>query len=228
MVFSLQIWLSLKNRDIAKNIRAYLWKCMHDAHHCGAFWLRIPGYEQRATCQVCGCDKSMEHIVTECRVSGQDTVWKLTRMLLTKKGVSQLMTPSIGQILGCGLADLWDQRGKLQRGRSRLYTIVVSESAYLIWRLTCEWRIERGGDEERLHTKAEVESRWLAMVNMRLKFDCLMTDKKRYGHKAIDPEVVRRTWDGVLFDKRGLSENWVSKAGVLVGMRAMRPPGHNR
>ena len=106
--------------------------------------------------------------------------------------------------------------------------IIVLESAYLIWKLRCEWRIERGGDEERLHTKAEVESRWLAMVNMRLKFDCLMTDKKCYGHKAIDPEVVRRTWDGVLFDERGLSETWVSEAGDLVGMRAMHPPGRNQ
>ena len=201
---------------------------MHDADRCGAFWLRIPGYEQRVTCQVCRCDESMEHIVTECRVSGQDTVWKLAHTLLTKKGVSQLTTPSIGQILGCRLADLQDQRGKLQRGRSRLYTIVVSESAYLIWRLRCEWRIKRGGDEERLHTKAEVESRWLAMVNMRLKFDCLMTDKKHYGRKAIDPKVVRRTWDGVLFDERGLSENWVLEAGDLVGMRALHPPGCNR
>ena len=65
------------------------------------------------------------------------------------------------------------------------------------------------------------------MINTRLKLDCLMADKRRYGHKAIDPRVVMKTWNGVLQDERGLPENWISDARVLVGMRAWQPLGCN-
>ena len=46
-------------------------------------------------------------------------------------------------------------------GSSRLYRIVVSESVYLIWKLRCEWRIERDEDQARLHTESEIVARWL-------------------------------------------------------------------
>ena len=131
-------------------------------------------------------------------------------------------------MLGCGLANFRNEKGKKRVGHSRLYTLVVSESAYLIWRIRCEWRIERQEDKEKLHTDAKIVSRWLAVINMRLKFDCLMSDKRRYGCKAIDPEIVRKTWDRVLQDEQGLPDNWVYESGVLVGMRAERPLGRNR
>ena len=60
------------------------------------------------------------------------------------------------QVLGCGLAKIQDQRGKMLKGSSRLFTIVVSESAYLIWRLRCEWRIESEENQSKIHTREEV------------------------------------------------------------------------
>ena len=100
---------------------------MHNVLQCGAYWLNIPGYEQRATCRVCGSDESLEHILTECQASGQQTVWTLARELLTKKGIPVTANPTFRQALGCGLASICDQRGKKLQGSSRLYTIVVSE-----------------------------------------------------------------------------------------------------
>ena len=50
-----KIWFLLRNKDISRNIHAYLWKCMHNVHRYGTFWAKIPSYEQRATCRVCGC-----------------------------------------------------------------------------------------------------------------------------------------------------------------------------
>ena len=88
-----------------------------------------------------------------------------------------MTNPTLGQVLGCGLAKIWDQRGKMLKGSSRLFTIVVSESAYLIWRLRCEWRIEREEDQSKIRTREEVTNRWLALINTRLKLNCLMADK---------------------------------------------------
>ena len=130
-----KLWCSLKNKDISRNIWAWLWKCMHNVLQCGAYWMNIPRYEQHAVCPVCCCDESMEHILMECRASGHETVWKLARELLTKKGISQTSNPTFGQILGCGLACIHDQRGQVLKGSSRLHIILLSKSAYLIWRL---------------------------------------------------------------------------------------------
>ena len=223
-----KIWHSLRNRDMSRQVRAYLWKCMHNAHRCGGYWLKIPGYEQRADCRICGGEESMEHILTECRASGQITVWKLVRELFEKKGIPLPTTPTFGQILGCALASFRDQRGKLMNGNSRLYRIVVSESVYLIWKLRCEWRIERGEDQARLHAESEIVARWLHMINGRLRLDCLMASTRRYGRKAVNRDMVERTWRNVLHDERGLPDDWVLDSGVLVGMRAGRPPGRNR
>jgi len=169
----------------------------------------------------------MEHIITECHASGQSIIWGLVHELLTKKGIPQHGVPTFGQVLRCGLTDFRDASCKKQVGCNRLYTIAVSESTYLIWRIRCEWRIEREENQEKLHTKDEIVGRWLAMINMRLKLDCLMTDKRHYDHKAIDPKLVQRTWDGVLHDEQGLPDNWVAESGVLVATRAEHPPGHN-
>ena len=64
--------------------------------------------------------------------------------------------PMLGRVLGCGLAKIRDQRGKTLKGSSRLFMIVVSESAYLIWRLRCEWRIEREENQSKIHMREEV------------------------------------------------------------------------
>ena len=71
-------------------------------------------------------------------------------------------------------------------------------------------------------------NRWLVLINMRLKLDCLMANRRKFGHKVIDPVIVMKTWNGVLHDKRGLPDNWVLETGVLVGMRVECPLGRNR
>ncbi|KAF8867640.1 ribonuclease H-like domain-containing protein, partial [Infundibulicybe gibba] len=96
-----RIWMSLKKKEISRNIRAYLWKAMHNAYKCGNYWNNIPGYEQRAWCQLCGTVESMEHILTECQASGQETLWKLAEELWLKKG-HPWPKPKIGVQLGCG------------------------------------------------------------------------------------------------------------------------------
>ena len=81
------IWRSIRNKAISRNIRAYLWLCMHDAHKCGEYWLDKRNYEQRAMCRTCDMYETMEHILTECSASGQQKVWELTSELLALKSI---------------------------------------------------------------------------------------------------------------------------------------------
>ncbi|KAF5388106.1 hypothetical protein D9615_000030 [Tricholomella constricta] len=221
------LWKSIRNRHISKNISAYLWKVMHNAYKCGKYWDNIPDCERRGQCQECETEESMEHILTECQNTGQSVIWQLVNKIFEEKKAPQL-TPSIGAVLGCGAMNFRDQNQKADPGLSRFYTIIVSESAHLIWKLRCEWKIGREADPDKLHTKDEIQNKWLQAINKRLKFDCLMTDKNRYGRKALRPSLVKNTWKGVLRNEEQLPINWTYSTGVLVGMSTARPPGRNR
>jgi hypothetical protein len=79
------IWKSIRNKEITRKIREFLWKFMHNAHKCGKFWDNIPGFEQRALCPACNEEETMEHILLECNAPGQNIVWKLTKELWLRK-----------------------------------------------------------------------------------------------------------------------------------------------
>ncbi|TDL17429.1 ribonuclease H-like protein [Rickenella mellea] len=222
-----KIWHAIRSPDISRNIRAFLWRCMHRAQRCGEWWHNIPNYEHRADCHVCETTESMEHILTECNVSGQETIWNLVEFILQLKKIPW-KRPTIGSLLGCGLVDIRDEEGKRKTGATRLYRIVVSESMHLVWKLRCEWRISRGADPERVHTVNEIQTRWLKALDTRLRLDGLMTDKRRYGSKALSLNRVRKTWEGVLQDDHRLPDTWPRYTEGLVGIGVARPPGRNR
>ena len=75
----------------------------------------------------------------------------------------------------------------------------------------------------------EVQNKWTAAMQSRLKFDALLTDKIRYGQKALSKRMVLLTWKNTLLDEDTLPADWTNLPGVLVGMaRERRPPGRNR
>ncbi|KAJ7933193.1 hypothetical protein B0H13DRAFT_1592627, partial [Mycena leptocephala] len=102
--------------------------------------------------------------------------------------------------------------------------IIISESAYLIWKIRCERVISR----KSVHDLSEIHNRWVTCMNNRLKIDRLLTDTSRYGRRALNIKTVLRTWDGVLMDNKNLPDNWIWQSGVLVGIGKFRPPGRNR
>jgi len=74
------IWQSLKSKVFPQRLRAFMWRTMHDAYKCGKWWGAIEGYEHQGQCHVCNTEESMDHVLTECRASGQDTIWKLAEL----------------------------------------------------------------------------------------------------------------------------------------------------
>jgi hypothetical protein len=128
-------------------------------------------------------------------------------------------------MLGASLAKFPDSNNG--KGTSRLFKIIVTETAFLIWKLRCERRIGNNDNPTNQYSNAEIKNRWLAAINQRLTLDRLMTDHK-YGKKALKQKTVLKTWDDVLLDKENLLANWIQQSGVLVGIRPQRPPGRNR
>ena len=70
----------------------------------------------------------------------------------------------MGTVLGAPLIKFKGRNGKPQQGRSRLLAILLTESAYLIWKLRCEWVITRSADESKLHLATEIHNKWLSIM----------------------------------------------------------------
>jgi ribonuclease HI len=87
---------------------------------------------------------------------GQEFVWSLVYGLWKQKTGVGLAKPLVGDIMACGLIKKGNTRGKTDAGRTRLYKIVISESAHLIWRLKNEQVID-GKDTP---TSTEIRNRW--------------------------------------------------------------------
>ncbi|KAJ7127522.1 ribonuclease H-like protein [Mycena crocata] len=217
-----QIWKSIRDKDITRTIRDFLWRGLHQSYKCGTYWHNIPGYEHWGICHTCQVDETLEHILLECSAPGQDLIWKLARELWEKKH-RKLPTISLGMIFGCGLAEFKDTKGKEIKEADRLFKIIISESAHMIWKLRNDRVISN-------HVLSDIgiHNKWVMCMNKRLRMDQLLTDISRYGTRATSIECVLQTWDGVLMDNQNLPENWIWQSGVLVGMGMLRPPGRNR
>lgn len=223
-----KIWESLKSKDFPCRIRAFMWKTMHGAYKCGKYWANIPTCEHRGICHACeGTEESVEHILTECKASGQEEVWKTAEELWALRGLPWIQ-PCFSTILGCGLADFHSEQNNKLRGVNRLYAILISESAHQIWRTRCKWRITNEASLDRLPTPQEVRDTWIKNMNRRLQLERLMTDSVRYGNRALKATLVEKTWWGVLRNQESLQDDWLQKGtGVLVGI-GEHPPGRNR
>jgi hypothetical protein len=184
---------------------------MHNAHRCGDYWLKIPDFEHRGKCPVCDIEDSMAHILTGCDAPGQKEIWLLAKELwLTKHNVWPNVD-NLGVITGCGLAQFQNIKGQRKLGAERLYRIIMTESAHLIWRMRCERIIERS-NREQWHTAQEIKNRCYGAINKRLALDQAMTNK-RYEAKAIPISTVLCTWSGTLQNELSLPDNGLTTLG---------------
>ncbi|KAK6988350.1 hypothetical protein R3P38DRAFT_2418546, partial [Favolaschia claudopus] len=121
----------------------------------------------------------MDHILTKCQENGQQQIWNLASDLWLRK-TKQPLRPLIGKIMACALIKRGSKPGTTDKGTSRLYRILVSESAHLIWQLRSERRIQ-GKDPA---SEREISMRWAKAINLRLELDKEMADKHKWGRKA--------------------------------------------
>ncbi|KAF8281045.1 ribonuclease H-like protein [Clavulina sp. PMI_390] len=232
-----RIWTSiLNNKDHPNNIRVFLWKLMHNAYKIGPYWKPIAKYEDRAQCsgRLCeGKDETMHHILFECPHNQSDTVWKTAQRILSNKDVEWPENFSLDYIRACGVLEIHnedDESNTRRAGATRLFSIVVSECAYLIWKLRNERIFGRNGNEDnsdsedenapqRDISKTEARNRTLSTLDTRLAVDRLtlrigkLPPKRRQQYKR----KILNTWSGVIVLGDGSSppEDWTRERGVL-------------
>ena len=128
----------------------------------------------------------------------------------------------LGDVLGCGLAN-FESNGKPNKGKNRLYRILISETAYLIWKMRNERRI-RDEDAPPENSPTQIINRWTHTINKRLTIDRALTDNVRFRKKALDKKLVKATWSNCLKNENGLPSDWTRLTGVLVGISPPGPP----
>ncbi|KAJ6499692.1 hypothetical protein C8R47DRAFT_1258963, partial [Mycena vitilis] len=203
-----KIWKSTKHKDLSRSIRFFLWMLIHDGYKVGNHWLKIPGHEEKGECSRCGQTETMQHILTNCDVAGQNEVWELASELWQMKTGQELAKPTTGQIMACAAIK------KKDKGTTRLFRILVSESAYLIWKV----RNERVIQDKEPASINEIQNRWLKTMNNRLGLDCALTNEQKWGKKALNKTIVLETWQKVLKNEENLPKDWTWETGVLVGI----------
>jgi len=125
-----------------------------------------------------------------------------------------------GAILGCGLVNFMKEDGKPDTPKNRLYRILMSESAHLIWVLRCERRTQNNNQE---YSERAVH-KWYKRINDQMQLDCLLMNKYLFERKALKTWLVRGTWAKCSTNEDDLHRDWCRHPGVLVG----KDLGHNR
>ena len=220
------VWLATKHKNLTRKTRDFLWKSTQHAYKIGEFWGNIPGYEDRGTCPLCDELEDMDHILTSCKSKARSTAWTLANDLWRNRSHLPLPT-NLGDILGCALAS-FNTNGKPDTSKNRLYSIIVSETAFLIWKLRNERRIRDEDSQEHGNIATETTNRWINAINKRLTIDRLLTNDKRFGKRALNKKLVKSTWRGCVKNEENLPTNWHWKKEVLVGISWMSPLGHVR
>ncbi|KAJ7916409.1 hypothetical protein B0H13DRAFT_2323368 [Mycena leptocephala] len=156
----------------------------------------------------------MTHILTECKENGQEQVWDLASELWSQK-TKQPLRPLIGEIMGwCDQSG--NKPGSVDKGTSRLYRIIVSDSAHLIWRLRNERRMQ-GRDPASEH-----DSRDLPEMETGHEYQAgtrLPNDKQNLLQKESGPKVTcAQNLQQVIQDEDTLPADWTGEPQVLVGV----------
>ncbi|TFK78783.1 hypothetical protein K466DRAFT_612587 [Polyporus arcularius HHB13444] len=215
-----QVWKSLRSKHILRECRQFLWMTLHDGYMVGDKWLRDKMSEEmraRAPCERCGVTESMEHILFDCEAVGQETVWKLARETWRLTGLAW-HRPNWGTTVGAACAVFESEAGARKPMAEALWTILQTESLYLIWKLRCERVIQ---NEKREFTIPEVTRRWYATMDRRLELD-RRSCAKHLGRCALTAHAVACIWEPILQARGELPRNWVTDSGVLVGIKRGR------
>src|SRR5260370_35608710 len=91
----------------------------------------------------------------------------------------------ITTIMALPLLRICTPEGHIRAGASRLFLIIMSESAFLIWKLRCK-RILDVTPEDPIRTISlqEAHNQASAIINSRLNQDKILTRRKRYAKKS--------------------------------------------
>lgn len=130
-----------KSPPIRREVQDFLWQAIHGRTVCGTFFAKWgEEWVDRQYCE-CGNLESLQHILTGCEERPWvEEVWNTSTELLNRAKCmngTTLGSPTYNQILAIGLLNVGNKTA------TRLSKIVISETAYQIWKLRNAWVIRK-------------------------------------------------------------------------------------
>ncbi|KAF9027908.1 hypothetical protein BDZ89DRAFT_1015345 [Hymenopellis radicata] len=217
------IWRSTRGSNTSKKTQTFRWRAIHEAHATGDFFARMENLGHLAMCPECGSLESLEHILLECEIGSHEVVWGTARSLWEQAGETW---PEIeyGTLLGCGAARPIKKRESAEEkdGLNRLFQKLLSEGAFLLWKLRNKRRIENEDDEDLHQSQNEVRNKYIEALKTSATTDFAMTNKGKFGKQALPKKLVMNTWNKLLVvnteREEGTERAHTEQVGVLVGM----------
>ncbi|KAF9018853.1 hypothetical protein BDZ89DRAFT_891217, partial [Hymenopellis radicata] len=190
-----KIWRSVRGTNTSKKTQIFRWRAIHEAHATGDFFTRMENLGHLAMCPECGSLETLEHILLECEIGSHEVVWSTAKSLWERTGEKW---PKIeyGTLLGCGAARPVKGKGTSEEkdGLNRLFQKLLSEGAFLLWKLRNKRRIENEDDEDLHQGQREVRNKYIDALKMAATTDFAMTNKGKFGKQAIPKKLVLNTW----------------------------------
>ncbi|EJD35548.1 hypothetical protein AURDEDRAFT_75169 [Auricularia subglabra TFB-10046 SS5] len=211
-----QVWTGLRSRDLSRGARNFLWRAIHGAHKMGAYFSKMPqpwkAYEK---CATCGCLETLFHVLFECPDTHSDRIWESAQELLWHRGICKSI--DLGTVLGCASVRLRGDHVYRDLAAERAFRIVVSETAFFLWKLRCEKRIQHAEEPAWGISDEDALARWTALLRNRISMDVLLSDANRFKNLALRAGLANSTW----LDVENPANDDIDPSlepGVLVGM----------
>ncbi|KAJ7600678.1 hypothetical protein C8J56DRAFT_1074063 [Mycena floridula] len=210
---SKDIWNSLKLEVFNRRVQNFMYLMMHGTQRVGKYWKHIPGCEEYQNCSICGEEESLKHVLLECQMPIQSTIWNLVRKLLEMKG-GEWPGITYELLMGCGVVKLRGDSEQEAKARTRFFRIIISESMHQIWKMRCNVVVK----EEPIPSAPQIENTWLYIINTRLDEDRMLTNKLKHKKHALKKALVLDTWKGTIRNAKVLPDDWTRYWEVLVGI----------
>ncbi|XP_006460644.1 hypothetical protein AGABI2DRAFT_117576 [Agaricus bisporus var. bisporus H97] len=214
-----KIWTALKKaKRINKKHREFIYKTIKATYYLGKKWAHCTDEElsSRETCRECQVEDSMEHILTECSTPERKAIWEAAGKIWTAKG-GTWQAPKIGEIMGINSVIIKNRNNKPDEGKTRLYHILITECAHLIWKLRCEKVINGDTPNHQEPATRRALKQLELKMNHKIRMDIILTDTKRFSKKALDKKTASDTWEGILENEYNFNNPPENIPGFLVG-----------
>jgi hypothetical protein len=109
----------------------------------------------------------MEHILTECTILGQTQVWEIMKNIWRGTG-EQWSQPNYGETIGISSITPKISWKNGKDGWKRLYQILISEGAHIIWKLRCNKVLNHDNKFLSWPTTSEITNTIKNCINLRL------------------------------------------------------------
>lgn len=201
-----QIWKGLYKEPIDNKISDFLWKIIHNRIKCGPYFRWMEGFEERQYC-ACGNYETISHILLDCEENNCKEIWEESKKLWSKiEREKEWEQPNIEIIKGIGAYRKQQENGKPDKGTTKRYQILVTETIWTIWKI----RNNRIFNNKKLPKEANKDI-WKETMRRIILIHWEMIKQRTIEKQNKEKEIFMETWkkesDVIMLDK---SRKWIT------------------